>query len=54
MRVFSKYLLQLGEKHKMAFQSHLSHYKFQVMPFDLTGAPRTFFFLNGTLAPGLR
>lgn len=43
------------EEPKTAFQTHLGHYEFTVMPFGLTGAPGTFQgSMNSTLAPGLR
>jgi len=39
---FHQILLQPGEEHKTAFQTHLGQYEFQVMSFGLTGAPGTF------------
>jgi hypothetical protein len=52
---FHQILLRDGEAHKTAFQTHLGHYEFRVMPFGLTGAPGTFQkAMNHTLAPLLR
>lgn len=52
---FHQILLQSGEEHKTAFQTHLGNYEFRVMSFGLTGAPGTFQgAMNSTLAPGLR
>jgi hypothetical protein len=52
---FHQILLQPGEEHKTAFQTHLGHYEFRVMAFGLTGAPGTFQgAMNVTLSPGLR
>ena len=52
---FHQILLQPGEEHKTAFQTHLGQYEFRVMAFGLTGAPGTFQgAMNVTLAPGLR
>jgi hypothetical protein len=52
---FHQILLRDGEAHKTAFQTHLGHYEFRVMPFGLTGAPDTFQkAMNHTLAPLLR
>ena len=51
---FHQILLQPGEEHKTAFQTHLGQYEFRVMAFGLTGAPGTFQgAMNATLAPGL-
>jgi hypothetical protein len=51
---FHQILLQPGEEHKTAFQTHLGQYDFTVMAFGLTGAPGTFQgAMNITLAPGL-
>lgn len=33
---FHQIRLQPGEEHKTAFQTHLGHYEFRVMPFGLT------------------
>jgi hypothetical protein len=35
---FHQILLQAGEEHKKAFQTHVGHFEFRVMPFSLTGA----------------
>lgn len=52
---FHQILLQSGDEHKTAFQTHLGQYEFRVMAFGLTGAPGTFQgAMNYTLAPGLR
>ena len=52
---FHQILMQLGEEHKTAFQTHLGQYEFKVMAFGLTGAPGTFQLdMNSTLTPGLR
>ena len=52
---FHQILLQPGDEHKTAFQTHLGHYEFRVMAFGLTGAPGTFqAAMNCTLAPRLR
>jgi hypothetical protein len=52
---FHQILMEAGEEHKIAFQTHLGHYEFKVMSFGLTGAPGTFQgAMNCTLAPGLR
>lgn len=52
---FHQILLKAGEEHKTAFQTHVGHYEFRVMPFGLTGAPGTFQkATNHTLAPLLR
>jgi hypothetical protein len=52
---FHQILLQPGEEHKTAFQTHLGHYEFRVMAFGLTSAPGTFQGAkNCTLAPRLR
>jgi hypothetical protein len=51
---FHQILLEPGEEFKTAFQTHLGQYKFKVMAFGLTGAPRTFQgVMNSTLSPGL-
>lgn len=39
---FHQILLEQGEEHKTAFQTHLGQYEFKVMAFGLTGAPGTF------------
>ena len=39
---FHQILLQPGEEHKTAFQTHLGHYEFRVAAFGLTGAPGSF------------
>jgi hypothetical protein len=39
---FHQIRLQHGEECKTAFQTHLGHFEFRVMAFDLTGAPGTF------------
>lgn len=52
---FHQILLKLGEEFKTAFQTHFGHFEFQVMPFDLMGAPGTFQdAMNCTLALFLR
>lgn len=52
---FHQILVQLGEEHKIAFQTHLGQYEFKVMVFGLTGALGSFQgAMNTTLAPGLR
>ena len=52
---FHQILLEAGDEHKTAFQTHLGQYEFRVMAFGLTGAPGTFQgAMNATLAPGLR
>jgi hypothetical protein len=52
---FHQILLQPGEEHKSAFQTHMGHFEFRVMAFGLTGAPATFQkAMNTTLAPLLR
>jgi len=52
---FHQILLQSGEEHKIAFQTHLGSYEFRVMAFGLNGSPSTFQgAMNSTLAPGLR
>lgn len=52
---FHQILLKPGEEFKTAFQTHVGHFEFRVMPFGLTGAPRTFQdAMNSTLAPFLR
>jgi hypothetical protein len=52
---FHQILLKAGEEHKTAFQTHMGHYEFCVMAFDLTGAPGTFQrAMNQTLSPLLR
>lgn len=51
---FHQILLQHGDEHKTAFQTHSGHYEFRVMVFGLTGAPGSFQgAMNHTLAPGL-
>ena len=39
---FHQILLQPGEEHKTAFQTHLAQYEFTVMAFGLIGASGTF------------
>lgn len=39
---FHQILLKPSEKFKTAFQTHFDQFEFRVMPFGLTGAPRTF------------
>jgi hypothetical protein len=52
---FHQILLQPGEEHKTAFQTHMGHFEFRVMTFGLTGAPTTFQrAMNTTLVPLLR
>ncbi|WVZ90589.1 hypothetical protein U9M48_036876 [Paspalum notatum var. saurae] len=52
---FHQVRLSPGEEYKTAFQTHMGHYEFCVMPFGLTGAPGTFQdAMNSTLAPYLR
>ncbi|WVZ67898.1 hypothetical protein U9M48_016915, partial [Paspalum notatum var. saurae] len=58
---FHQVHLHSGEEYKTAFQTHMGHYEFRVMPFGLTGrfrhtgAPGTFQdAMNSTLAPYLR
>jgi hypothetical protein len=49
---FHQILLQQGDEHKTAFQTHSGHYEFRAMAFGLTGAPGTFHgAMNATLAP---
>jgi hypothetical protein len=43
-----------GEEHKTAFNTHSSHFQFNMMAFGLTGAPTTFqAMMNETLSPVL-
>ena len=52
---FHQIRLKPGEEFKTAFQTHFGHFEFRVMPFGLTGAPRTFQeAMNTLLAPYLR
>lgn len=52
---FHQILLQSGDEHKTAFQTHSGHYEFCVLAFGLTEAPGTFQgAMNCTLVPGLR
>lgn len=52
---FHQILMKEGDEYKTAFQTHVGHFKFRVMPFGLTGAPGTFQrAMNNTLAPLLR
>jgi hypothetical protein len=52
---FHQILLQPGEEHKTAFQTHMGHFVFRVMAFGLTGAHATFQrAMNTTLTPFLR
>ncbi|WVZ95116.1 hypothetical protein U9M48_040918 [Paspalum notatum var. saurae] len=52
---FHQIRMQQGEEYKTAFQTHLGHFEFRVMPFGLTGAPGTFLSaMNTTLGPYLR
>ncbi|WVZ49402.1 hypothetical protein U9M48_000767 [Paspalum notatum var. saurae] len=52
---FHQIRMKPGEEHKTAFQTHMGHFEFRVMPFGLTGAPGTFLSaMNTTLAPYLR
>lgn len=52
---YHQILLQPGEEHKTAFQTHRGHYEFRVMAFGLSGAPANFLSaMNETLAPVLR
>jgi hypothetical protein len=52
---YHQILLQQGEEHKTAFQTHMGHFEFRVMAFGLTSAPNTFLeAMNDTLAPVLR
>lgn len=52
---YHQILLQPGEEHKTAFQTHKGHFEFRVMAFGLTGAPATFLSaMNDTLTPVLR
>ena len=52
---YHQILLQQGEEHKIAFQTHMGNFEFRVMAFGLTGAPNTFLeAMNDTLAPVLR
>lgn len=47
--------MKQGEEHKTTFQTHHGHFEFLVMPFGLSGAPRTFQnAMNTSLAPLLR
>ena len=39
---FHQILLEAGEEHKTAFQTHLGQYEFKVMAFGLTSALGTF------------
>jgi len=39
---YHQILIARDDIHKMAFRTHLGHYEFVVMPFDLTNAPATF------------
>lgn len=44
-----------GEEHKTTFSTHIGHYEFKVVAFDLSGATRTFQgAMNCTLKPCLR
>lgn len=41
--------------HKTAFKTHITHYKFLIMPFDLTNTPSTFqSLMNAIFKPYLR
>jgi hypothetical protein len=52
---FHQIWLQQGEEYKIAFQTHMGHFEFRVMAFDLTRAPGTFQkAMNTTLAHLLR
>jgi hypothetical protein len=49
---FHQVLLEAGEEHKTAFQTHMGHYEFCVMAFGLTRAPGNFQrAMNHTLSP---
>jgi hypothetical protein len=39
---FHYILLKHGEEFKIAFQTHIGHFEFKVIPFGLIGAPGTF------------
>jgi hypothetical protein len=52
---YHQILLQQGEEYKTTFQTHMGHFEFRVMSFDLTRAPKTFLgAMNDTIAPVLR
>jgi hypothetical protein len=52
---FHQIPMDLANCFKIAFQTHVGHYEFRVMPFGLTGAPHTFQkAMNSSLAPLLR
>jgi hypothetical protein len=52
---FHQILLRPGEEYKTVFQTHVGHFEFRLMAFEMTGAPGTFQkAMNTTLAPLLR
>jgi hypothetical protein len=49
---FHQIPMNLEDSYKIAFQTHIDHYEFRVMPFGLTGAPHIFQrVMNSTLVP---
>lgn len=52
---FHQILVDEGDRYKTAFQTHMGHYEYKVMPYGLTGAPATFqAVMNYILQPLLR
>lgn len=52
---FHQILVALGDQHTTAFQTHMGHYEYKVMPYGLTGALATFqAIMNHILRPLLR